>query len=82
MPAADVEVTIAQGCNWFGYPGTEPLSLDDLNISPTTGDKVVSQDGGFAVYNGTAWEGTLTSLLSGKGYVYISVDSQSKTITF
>lgn len=81
-PATDVEVNIAHGCNWFGYPGTESLSLDDLNISPTTGDKVVSQDGGFAVYNGTAWKGTLTSLQPGKGYVYVSVASLNKTMSF
>ena len=81
-PATDVEVNIAHGCNWFGYPGTESLSLDDLNISPTTGDKVVSQDGGFAVYNGTAWKGTLTSLQPGKGYVYVSAASLNKTMSF
>ncbi|MDO5315545.1 MAG: hypothetical protein Q4F82_05505 [bacterium] len=82
VPATGVEVTITQGCNWFGYPGTESLSLDDLNISPTTGDKVVSQDGGFAVYNGTTWKGTLTSLQPGKGYVYVSVASLNKTMSF
>jgi endonuclease I len=81
-PATDVEVTITQGCNWFGYPSMESLSLDDLNISPTTGDKVVSQDGGFAVYNGNAWSGTLTSLQPGKGYVYVSVASLNKTMSF
>lgn len=82
VPATDVEVTITQGRNWFGYPRTESLSLDDLDISPTTGDKVVSQDGGFAVYNGTAWKGTLTSLQPGKGYVYVSVASLNKTMSF
>jgi endonuclease I len=81
-PATDVEVNIAHGCNWFGYPGTESLSLDDLNISPTTGDKVVSQDGGFAIYNGNAWSGTFTSLQPGKGYVYVSVASLNKTMSF
>ena len=81
-PTTGVEVTIAHGCNWFGYPGTESLSLDDLNISPTTGDKVVSQDGGFAIYNGNAWSGTLTSLQLGKGYVYVSVASLNKTMSF
>ena len=82
VPATDVEVIITQGRNWFGYPGTESLSLDDLDISPTTGDKVVSQDGGFAVYNGTAWVGTLTNLQPGKGYVYVSVASLNKTMSF
>ena len=82
VPGTRVDVTITHGCNWFGYPGTESLSLGDLDISPTTGDKVVSQDAGFAIYNGNAWVGTLTSLQPGKGYVYISVATQSKTLTF
>ena len=82
LPATGVEVTITQGCNWFGFTGTEPLSLTALGINPATGDKVVSQDAGFAIYNGNAWVGTLTSLQPGRGYVYISVATQSKTLTF
>lgn len=82
LPATGVEVTITQGCNWFGFTGTEPLSLTALGINPATGDKVVSQDGGFAIYNGSTWVGTLTSLQPGKGYVYISVATQSKTLIF
>lgn len=82
MPATGVEVAIAPGCNWFGYPGPESLSLSALGISPTAGDKVVSQDGGFAIYNGDAWVGTLTSLQPGRGYVYYSTASQQKTMTF
>ena len=82
LPATGVEVTITQGCNWFGFTGTEPLSLAALGITPATGDKVVAQDGGFAIYNGNAWVGTLTSLQPGRGYVYISVATQSKTLTF
>lgn len=82
LPATGVEVTITQGCNWFGFTDTEPLSLTALGLSPATGDKVVSQDGGFAIYSGSTWVGTLTSLQPGKGYVYISVATQSKTLTF
>ena len=81
-PFTNASVTITNGINWFGCIGTESLSLINLNISPATGDKVVSQDGGFAVYNGTAWKGTLTSLQPGKGYVYYSTASQQKTLVF
>lgn len=84
VPATGVEVSIVSGYNWFGYTGAEPLRLADLDISPApaSGDKINSQEEGFAVFNGTMWSGTLTSLQPGKGYVYISVDSQSKTLTF
>ncbi len=81
-PFTSASVTISNGINWFGCIGTESLLLINLNISPATGDKIISQDGGFAVYNGTAWKGTLTSLQPGKGYVYYSTASQQKTLVF
>lgn len=81
-PFTNASVTITNGINWFGCIGTESLSLTALGISPATGDKVVSQDGGFAIYNGTAWKGTLTSLQPGKGYVYYSTAFQQKTLVF
>ncbi len=81
-PFTNASVTITNGINWFGCIGTESLSLTALGISPATGDKIISQDGGFAVYNGTAWKGTLTSLQPGKGYVYYSTASQQKTLVF
>ena len=80
-PASNVTITITTGCNWFGYTGTGPLSLADLNISPAVGDKIVSQNGGFALYNGASWVGTLSTLLPGRGYVYVSTDTGNKTLT-
>jgi uncharacterized repeat protein (TIGR02543 family) len=81
-PFTNVSVTITNGINWFGCIGTEPQSFAALGISPAPGDKIISQDGGFAIYNGSNWSGTLTTLQPGRGYVYISADNQSKTITF
>ena len=80
--AAAVTVTIAQGYNWFGYTGTQPLAIENLSITPANGDKVISQDEGFAVFNGTSWEGTLTTLQPGHGYVYFSTAEETKTIIF
>lgn len=31
--------------------------------------RIISKDGGFAVYNGKTWEGTLTTLKAGEGYL-------------
>ena len=81
-PAANVSVAILPGvANWFGCSTTEPLSLTALGIVPANGDKIISQDGGFAIYQ-EGWQGTLTVLQPGKGYVYISVAAQTKTLTF
>ena len=69
----NASVTIGSGYNWFGC--TVETDIDDLNITPAEGDKIISQDQGFAIFNGTSWEGTLTTLESGKGYVYIRMVS-------
>ena len=79
--AANETIAFETGCNWFGCTGTESLSLDDLNISPgpVSGDKIISQDEGFATYENGTWTGTLTTLEPGHGYVYVSVSNGSKT---
>jgi len=63
------------GVYWIGYTGeTSPninQALNSVNIVANAGDKIISQDGGFAIYNGTLWQGTLTELTHGQGYVYI-----------
>ena len=77
-----LEITIAPNVNWFGYPGTTPLDINEVNITAAVGDKIISQDGGFAIYNGSEWVGTLTSLQPCKGYVYYSTATQQKTLVF
>ena len=73
--AAAASITIENGINWIGFTNVATTgisaTLDMYNIIPAEGDKIVSQDQGFAIYNGTSWEGTLTTLEPGKGYVYI-----------
>ncbi len=68
-------ITIENGINWIGYTGgtTTNIStgLTSYGITPNIGDKIISQDNGFAIFNGTSWEGTLTLLEQGKGYVYV-----------
>ncbi len=81
VPITSATITINQGENWFGFVGTaKPITTAFTNFSPAEGDKVISQDEGFAVYNGSVWEGTLTTLKPGKGYVYISNATTSKTL--
>ena len=80
---ASVTITLAPGQNWFGCTGTETLTIANAfaNFTTTTGDKVISQDEGYAIYNGTTWEGTLITLLPGHGYVYVSQGSTTQTAT-
>ena len=70
-------ISIGEDFNWIGYTGgtTDDISaaLASYGITPNIGDKIISQDNGFAIFNGTSWEGTLTSLVQGNGYVYVRV---------
>ena len=87
-PITTVSVTFHQGVNWFGYTGAENLSIASAlgDFTPAVGDKIVSQDDGFAIYNVVdgigSWEGTLPHLVPGQGYVYVSTANQSKTLGF
>ena len=82
--SSDVSVTIAPGYNWFGYTGAGSLPIATAlgSFTPANGDKIVSQNNGFAIFNGNEWEGTLTTLVSGQGYVYVSRATGSTTLVF
>lgn len=83
VASALVEVNIVSGYNWFGYAAFEsaPISeVFDEVFCPTIGDKIISQEEGFAFFNGTTWEGTLTILEPGAGYIYISNATETKTL--
>lgn len=81
--AEGVEIEIAQGWNWIPYTRNFTLSLDDAFASaePKKNDQVKGQEG-FAMYNGTAWSGTLKSLVPGKGYIYNSKSADAKTLIY
>ena len=82
---ASTEVTILPGYNWFGYTGTTTTAIATAlgDFQPTNGDTIVDEDNNTATYTNGAWSSTtLTDLVPGKGYVYLSNDSGSKTISF
>ena len=81
---ATASVIIAPGYTWFGYTGTQPISIVDalIGFTPTPGDKINSQNEGFAIYENGQWTGRLTTLQPGHGYVYMSNASQSQTLIF
>ena len=79
---ANVCITISPGLNWIGFTGTDTKTLTEVlsNFTPTNGDIIISQDEGFAICNDNTWNGTLEQLHPGKGYVYISQATESKTL--
>ena len=79
---SSVTVTIKSGYNWFGYTGQQTLTIENLMITPAEGDKIISQDEGYAIYENGTWSNTLTELRPGHGYVYKSNASENKILSF
>ena len=78
-------VTIQPGHTWFSYTGTQSATISELfgaSFGPSSGDKIISQSDGFAIFENGSWSGTLTTLTPGNGYIYYSIDSEPKLLIF
>jgi hypothetical protein len=80
---AEHEVTINSGISWIGYPLAQAMSVDDAlsGLTPEEND-VIKTSGKMAMYSDGYWEGSLTTLEPGKGYIYRSRASQAKTFFY
>ena len=79
----DLPVEIAKGWNWIPYtPLTTKRILQALaGADPQKGDIIKSQTA-VAIYGTYGWEGTLTALEPGHGYLYFSNDSAAKSFLY
>ena len=77
-------ITLAPGINWMGFPVNHSMSLNEAfaGFTPAQGDIVKILGGGSAIYTGSSWMGGLRNLEPGKGYIYTSKASTTKTFTF
>ena len=79
---ADHPVTIANGSNWIAYPLNQEMTLTDAFAGfAVNGDGVQSQTQNSS-YIRNRWQGQLSGLTPGKGYLYNSSTSESRTFTF
>ena len=80
-----VVIEIDPGWNWISYLLTieTPVGEALMNLTPAHGDMIKGQNS-FSTYDAATglWLGSLTSLVPGKGYIYLSKDTQSKTFTY
>lgn len=83
LPSYQMPVEIAQGWNWIPYtPLTTKRVLVALDgVKPQKGDIIKSQTA-VAICGTYGWEGTLTALEPGHGYLYFSTDSIKKSFTY
>lgn len=82
FPAAH-PITICNGYNWIGFPLFQSTTLASAftGFEPAEGDQIISFDGS-AIYEDGEWDGSLTTLQPGKGYIYISHATNNKTLVF
>lgn len=79
------DLIIMPGYNWFGYTGSRPTAIAmalGSGFTPTEGDQIMAQNNTSAIYENGTWTGSLTVLVPGKGYVYVSNASEAKTIVY
>ena len=69
----NVAITLKSGWNRIGYIPVDgmPLAVAFENLKPDEND-VVKSLGGFAIYSGGRWCGTLEIMRPGEGYMYFS----------
>jgi hypothetical protein len=81
---SSVSITINYGSNWFGYTGPElniSTILSACQFNPVEGD-ILKTNSESTFFEDGEWAGDFDTLTPGQGYIYISKDHTSKTITF
>ena len=75
----DKPVELHKGWNWISYPYYEERNINEVISNPSEGEYLTSQFG-FSEFADGYWEGTLTNLTPGFGYIYKSCTD--KTLLF
>jgi len=81
---AQYPITLYSGNNWIGFIGTQSMSLDEAfgDFVPTDRDVIKSANGKATYYQGYGWQGSLNMLEPGKGYIYKSNATGTRTFTY
>jgi len=80
---AKYPITIKPGANWVGVPSTTYMTIDEAfaGLQPEEFDIIKSQTA-FCQYVNGKWFGNLDVIEPGRGYVYTSQATDTKTFTF
>ena len=81
---AELPITIKNGANWIAFPLSETMTVINAfsGYDATTGDVVKGLGVGQANKTATSWAGRLKNLDPGKGYIYNSKATETKTLFF
>ncbi|MBP5715468.1 MAG: CotH kinase family protein [Prevotella sp.] len=75
-------IMLLPGWNWIGYTVNGQQSLSDALADNMTeeGDMIIGQNGIATYHENGGWQGTLSTLETGLGYMFYTM--QAKTLTF
>ena len=80
---AEHPVTIVSGANWIGFPLSTSMTLTEAFAEFAVNGDMVKAQSGSATYTHGQWRGTtLTTLEPGKGYIYQSNVTETRTFYF
>ena len=75
-------ITIKSGKNWIGFPLSQQMTVTNAFAGfAINGDKIKSQNAN-SQYNRGRWQGGVTNLENGKGYIYTSEQLENRTLVF
>ena len=75
-------VTLYNGWTWLAYPYVNAFTPENLKLTPTAGDRIVSKSDGFVEYSNGKWTGTLTTLSPFSTYLYYNNAGKAATLTW
>ena len=77
-------ITLSTGWTWISFLNSNSISLEQAlaGLTPSNGDLIKSQNG-FSSYNSaTGWNGSMTTLEPGQGYLYLNQGTAANTLTY
>ena len=79
----DAEITLSPGWSWIAYPVNAEMTLQDAlaNITPNVGDLVKNMTT-FSSYTAEGWNGNLTVMQPGEGYMYLNAGETALTLVY
>jgi len=80
----ETPLTLQPGWNWISYPNNNEMPLTGAisGFTPSDGDCFKSQTSVALYYEGYGWDGSLTTLQPGCGYMYKNSTSSAKTLVY
>lgn len=82
---SEVVITLKPGWNWISYLLTveKPLAEVFVNLTPSPGD-LIKEMTRYSTYRveSSQWEGSLDTMIPGRGYIYLNSSTETKTFTY